>query len=107
MQKWVSITVSQYSSVQTCLKASKTHADVGVCVHYKPVVDGCTWISAVLGVDHQNGEHQEPQAHAEAEAVHGLVAHEHVAVDVSLDTRERGASAVLTEARNLESQCQR
>lgn len=78
-----------------------------VCVCYRPVVDGCTRVSAVLGVDHQNGKQQEPQAHGEAEAVHGLVAHKHVAVDVSLDARNRGASAVLTEARDLEPQRQR
>lgn len=67
-------------------------------------MDGCARVSAVLGVDHQNGEDQEPHAHAEAEAVHGLVAHEHVAVDVGLDARDGGARAIFTEARNLESQ---
>lgn len=77
------------------------------CVCCLPVVDGCTRVSAVLGVDHQNGEHQEPHAHAEAEAVHGLVAHEHVAVDVRLDARDGGACAIFTEARNLESQRQK
>lgn len=80
---------------------------VCACVCCLPVVDGCTRVSAVLGVDHQNGEHQEPHAHAEAEAVHGLVAHEHVAVDVGLDARDGGACAIFTEARNLESQRQK
>lgn len=72
-----------------------------------PVVDGCAWVSAVLGVDHQNGERQEPNAHAEAEAVHGLVAHKHAAVEVGLDAGDHGAGAVLTEAGNLKSQRQK
>lgn len=73
---------------------------------HTPVVDGRPRVSAVLGVDHQDGEHQEPQAHAEAEAVDGLVAHEQVAVDVGLNAGHGGAGAIFTEARNLESQRQ-
>lgn len=91
----------------TCLSFATVQWKLCVNVCYKPVVDGCTRISAVLGVDHENAEHQEPQAHAEAEAVNGLVAHKHFAVDVSLDPRKRGACAVLAEARNLESRRQR
>lgn len=67
-----------------------------------PVVDGSTGVSAVLDVNHQDGKPQEPHAHAEADAVHCLVAHEHLTVDIGLHARDRGAGPVFTEARDLQ-----
>lgn len=67
-----------------------------------PIMDGSTVVSAVLDVEHENGEPQEPQAHAKADAVHGLVAHKHVTVDVRLHAGDGRACSLFTEARDLQ-----
>jgi len=63
-------------------------------------VDGGSGVSAVLDVNHKNGEPQEPHTHAKADAVHCLVAHEHLTVYVGLQAGER--SPVFTEAWDLQ-----
>lgn len=65
-------------------------------------MDGSSGVSAVLDVNQQDGKPQEPHAHAEADAVHCLVAHEHLTVDIGLHARDRGAGPVFTEARDLQ-----
>ena len=65
-------------------------------------MDGSTGVSVVLDVKHQNREPQEPHTHAEADAVHGLVAHKHVTVDISLQAGVSRAGPVVTEARDLQ-----
>lgn len=65
-------------------------------------MDGSTVVSAVLDVEHENGESQEPHAHAKADAVHSLVAHKHVTVDVCLHAGDRRARSLFTEARDLQ-----
>lgn len=67
-----------------------------------PIVDGSTGVSAVLDVNHKNGKPQEPHTHAEADAVHCLVAHKHFTVDISLQAGDRRACPVFTEARDLQ-----
>lgn len=71
------------------------------CLQSLPIVDGSTVVSAVLHVEHEKGESQEPHAHAEADPVHGLVAHKHVAVDVCLHAGDRRVRSLFTEARDL------
>lgn len=59
-------------------------------------------VLAALHFDHQQREEEEKHGHAEADAVHGLVAHQHVTVDVTLDARKRGTHPSFTETRNLQ-----
>lgn len=64
-------------------------------------MDGGSGVSAVLGVNREKGEAQEPHTHAKANAVHCLVAHEHLTVDVGLQAGDRRPGPVFTEARDL------
>lgn len=59
-------------------------------------------VLAALDFDHQQREEEEKHGHAEANAIHGLVADQHVTVDVALNTRNRGTHPSFTETRNLE-----
>lgn len=67
-----------------------------------PIVNGSTRVSAGLDINHQNGETQEPHAHAKADAIHCLVSHEHFTVDICLQAGDRGASPAFTEAWDLQ-----
>lgn len=71
-------------------------------LHCLPIVNGSAWVSAVLDVNHQNGKTQEPHTHAKADAVHRLVAHKHLTVDIGLQVGDRGAGPVFTEAWDLQ-----
>lgn len=64
-------------------------------------MDGSSRASAVLDVKRNDGEQQEAYAHAKAHAVHGLVAHEHLAVDVGSHFGDEGNVSVHAETRNL------
>lgn len=59
-------------------------------------------VLAALDFDHEQREEEEKHGHAEANAVHGLVADQHVTVDVALDTRDRRAHPSFTKTRNLQ-----
>lgn len=66
-----------------------------------PVMDGGAGVSAVLDIDHGDGERQEAHAHPEAHPVHSLVAHKDLTVDIRLETRDGGTRAVFAKPRNL------
>ena len=76
--------------------------NVFVLLQTLPIVDGSTGVSAVLDVNHKNGKTQEPHAHGEADAVHGLVAHKHLTVEAGLQVGDGGAGSVFTEAWDLQ-----
>jgi len=67
-----------------------------------PVVQRRPGVVAALHLDHEQREEQEEQRHAEADAVHRLVADQHVAVHVALDARDGRARAAYAETRNLQ-----
>lgn len=46
-------------------------------------------VLTALDFDHEQREEEEKHGHAEANAVHSLVADQHVTVDVTLDARNR------------------
>lgn len=52
-------------------------------------MDGCSGILAALDLDHEEGEEKEEHGHAEAHAVHGLVADEDVTVHMASFTKPR------------------
>lgn len=72
------------------------------CWWYLPVVDSSTGVFAVLDVKHKNGKTQEPHTHAEADAVHCLVAHKHFTVEIRLNFGDRRACSIFTEAWDLQ-----
>lgn len=62
---------------------------------------GSTRVSAGLDVKCKNGEAQEPHAHAEAEAVHCFVAHQHLTLQVCLMGWDEEPFRVVTETWDL------
>lgn len=74
--------------------------------HLLPIMYGSTGVFAVLDIDHKNRESQKPRAHGEAQAVHCLVTHKDLTVDVNLHARDSGASPTFTKAWNLQSHFQ-
>lgn len=69
---------------------------------HPPVVQRSSRVLAALDFDHQQREEEEEHGHAEANAVHSLVAHQHITVDVTLHPRKRGGHPSFTEARDLQ-----
>lgn len=63
-----------------------------------------SWIFAALNLDHDKREQKEEHGHAKAHAVHGLVAHQHVAVHMSLYAWDRGSHSSLTKTWYLQTQ---
>jgi len=66
-----------------------------------PVVQRGPWVPAAADLDHEQGEEQEEHGHAEAGAVHRLVAHQHVAVHMTLDPGHGRPHPAFAEARDL------
>lgn len=67
-----------------------------------PVVQSSAGVLAALHSDHEQREEQEEHGHAEANAVHGLVANQHITVHVTLHARDRRADPSFTETGNLQ-----
>lgn len=70
-----------------------THAklppSLNTCIpyHHSPILNRCTWVFAATDTDHDGGEQKEEACHGEAHAVHRLVAHYDITVDMVFDTR--------------------
>lgn len=67
-----------------------------------PVVQSSSGVLATLDFDHKQREEQEEHGHAEANAVHSLVADQHVTVHMTLHARNRRTHPSFTEAWNLQ-----
>lgn len=67
-----------------------------------PIVQCCSGVLAALNFDHEQREEQEEHGHAEANAVHSLVANQHIAVHMTLHTGNRRAHPSFTETWNLQ-----
>lgn len=67
-----------------------------------PIVQCSPGILAALHFDHEQREEKEEHGHPKANAVHSLVADQHIAVHVTLHAGYRRAHTSFTETRNLQ-----
>ena len=67
-----------------------------------PVVQCGSGVLTAPDFDHEQGEEQEEHGHAEADAVHSLIANQHITVHMPLHTRDGGAHPPFTETWNLQ-----
>lgn len=65
-------------------------------------MNSSSWILAALDLDHEDREEEEEHGHAEADAVHSLVAHQHITVHMTLHSGDRGTHSSFTKAWNLQ-----
>lgn len=56
---------------------------------HSPIVDCSSGVLAALDFDHEQREEQEEGSHGKADTVYGPVAHQHLAVDVAPQGRQR------------------
>lgn len=54
-----------------------------------PIVQRSSGVLAALDFDHEQREEEKEHGHAEANAVHSLVANQHITVHVTLHARNR------------------
>lgn len=73
-------------------REAHSHHAWGTECHYEPILDGGSGVFAAAHSDHDDGEEEEEAGHGEAHAVHGLVAHNDVTVDLVLYARYTGAT---------------
>jgi len=64
-----------------------------------PALNSCTWVFTVTDTNHYGREQKEEAGHGKAHAVHRLVAHNDITVDLVFNTRYRCSS--LTESWDL------
>lgn len=53
-------------------------------LQHEPILDGSSGVLAAAYTDHDDGEEEEEAGHGKAHAVHRLVAHDDITVDLAL-----------------------
>lgn len=54
---------------------------------HSPILKSCTWVFAATDTNHDGAEQKEEAGHGEAHAVHRLIAHDDITVNLVFKTR--------------------
>lgn len=95
------------SEIICMLNLSLAHKDSRLqpLVHsnaYIPVMHSSSWVLAALDLYHDEREEQEEHGHPKTHTIHSLIAHQHIAIHMTFDSRDGRPHSSFTKAWNLQ-----